>query len=258
MIKFHIAYSFLIISSYLGLNAATAQQIDDALAHKIILCTGPSFGRKELLLQTTQKDLAHIPFKKIFIATNDERNCDIFFEKVATSCHFFNARGKQLDCLNCIIVSIQKVIQDRACLDDDIIIFKHESVYISDMNLIRQAVGKILDGYQLVCKYWLGFPTKASQPLNDYYHTDSFIMSVGAARAFWANLQEVSQFCKDYQFCEEFFTKHMVNNLSSVYKIDYHHSSWKDNELGFYHIPRYEEDAHWYWDKKNYHEIYNR
>jgi len=259
MIKFHIAYIFLIVVSgaWGDLLSATAQQIDDALQNKIILCTGPSYGRRDLLLQTTQKDLMHIPFKKIFIATNDERNCDIAFNNRATSCHFFCPRGKQLDCLNCIILSIQMVIEDEQCLDDDIIIFKHESVYISDMNLIRKAIGKILDGYQIVSKYWIGFPSPNTTTLNDYYHTDSFILSVGAARAFFGNLKEITHFCRDYQFCEEFFTKHMVNKLKSVYKIDYHHSSWKDNELGFYHIPRYEEDAQWYWDKKNYNEIYN-
>ncbi len=224
---------------------------------RIILCTGPSFGRGDLLKSVTERDHEILPFKKIFLATNDPRNLGVEFHGKRPAVELLVQRGKQLDCLNCIIRSIRNVVNDPECLDDDIILFKHESVYISDMNLVRKAIGKILDGFDCVAKYWIGFPhTKTPGRLNDYYHPNSFFLRVGAARPIFKDHPVIPYFTEEYQFCEEYLTKYLFSRLSRIYRIDYHHSSWKDNELGFYHIPRYEDPPEWLWDKKNYDELY--
>lgn len=235
---------------------AFSPDIQYKLEKKIILCTGPSLGRKDLLVQITAHDAQIIPFKKIFIATNDPNNLDIVINDIKTVIELIPERNKQLDCLNCIIKSIKMALNDPDVTDDDIILFKHESVYISDMFLISQAIKKIIEGYDIVVKYWLGKGIQTSSGYNDYYHTDSFFIAVKAARVAFKNIVEVPYFTRDYQFCEEYFSKFMVSKLVRIYKIDYHHSNWKDNELGFYHMPRYPEDPNWYWDKKNYYEIY--
>jgi len=236
--------------------AAKNTSIEHVLNNKVILCTGPAYGKRQQLVTITAQDLGHISFKKIFVITNDQALMDLCFEGKQTICYFFPARGKQLDCLNCIIHSLIQVALDTECLDDDIILFKHESVFINDMNLVLKAIEKIVQGYDIVAKYWVGAEHITSYHCNDYYHTDSFFMSVRAARFLAQELREIQNFTQEYQFCEEYFTKYMVDTLSHVYKIDYHHSSWKDNELGFYHIPRYEEDPDWYWDKSNYSQLY--
>jgi hypothetical protein len=231
--------------------------IEEALNNRIILCTGPSFGRAAMLKSTIEKDMALIPFKKIFLSTNDPKNLSLTFSGKKPITELLHQKDKQLDCLNCIISSIKNAVNDPDSQDDDIVIFKHESVYISDMNLVKQAIGKILDGYDGVFKYWIGFEDqKVPGRLNDYYHSDSFYIRIGAARPIFQNHPLVKWFTKDYQFCEEYLTKHIVGQLEKVFKIEYHHSSWKDNELGFYHIPRYEDDPNWLWDKKNYDRLY--
>lgn len=232
------------------------QEIEKILNKRIILCTGPSFGRAAMLKNTIEKDFAFIPFKKIFISTNDPNNLKIAFKNQKPAFELLEKKDKQLDCLNCIISTIKNAVKDPNSQPDDIIIFKHESVFINDMHLVKQAIGKILDGYDAVFKYWIGFKNEPSNQLKDYYHSDSFYIRLGAAKPIFENLPLVKRFTKDYQFCEEYLTKDIVNKLPKVFKIDYHHSSWKDNELGFYHTPRYEEDPNWFWDKKNYEEIY--
>lgn len=224
----------------------------------IILCTGPAYGKRQQLIDITNQDAQIISFKKIFVITNDPLLMDINFAPIPTQTLYFMARGKQLDCLNCIINAIKAVAHDPACLDDDILLFKHESVYISDMYLVSQALHKISEGYDLVIKNWIGFEDRPDKThLKDYCHTDCFFMKVSSARKLFKNHAEVTCFVKgDYHFCEEYFTKYIVNVLSKPYKIDYCHSAWKDNELGFYHIPRYEEDPNWYWNKQNYHQLY--
>jgi hypothetical protein len=231
-------------------------EIDFVLKNSMILCTGPSFNKNEMLKSNTEKDLALIPFKKIFLSTNDPNNLSINFNKKKPVCELFERKNKQLDCLNCIISSIKNAVNDPDSRPEDIIVFKHESVYINDMHLVKQAIGKILDGYDAVLKYWIGFDNSRTSTLNDYYHSDSFYITIGAARPIFSNLPLVKWFTKEYQFCEEYLTKTIISKLSKVYRIDYHHSSWKDNELGFFHIGRYEEDPDWYWDKKNYDELY--
>lgn len=237
------------------LQQVETDPVQETLRKKMILCVGPAYGKKELLIETTQQDINYIAFKKIFVITNDQSLLDVAFN-TNTQTAFFTSRGKQLDCLNCIINSIINVAQDPECFDDDIMLFKHESVYINDMNLVQKAVEKIIKGYDMVAKYWIGGECITSLHYNDYYHTDSFFMSVKAARKIYSDLYEIIDFTQDYQFCEEYFTKCIVSKLNKVYKIDYHHSSWKDNELGLYHMPRYEEDPNWYWDKKNYADLY--
>jgi hypothetical protein len=230
--------------------------IEYVLNNRMILCTGPSFGRAVTLKSTTEKDMGLIPFKKIFLSTNDPNNLKLAFKSKKPVCELLDRKGKQLDCLNCIISSIKNAVNDSESAPDDIIVFKHESVYINDMHLVKQAVGKILDGHDGVFKYWIGFENQPTDQLNDYYHSDSFYVKVSAAKPIFSNLPLVKWFTNDYQFCEEYLTKYIVSKLPNVYKIDYHHSSWKDNELGFFHVGRYEEDPDWYWNKKNYDELY--
>ncbi len=243
------------ISFYYTIQAYADQAILD---NKIILCTGPAYGKRQQLIDITNQDAKIIPFKKIFVITNDPVLMDISFDPIPTQTFYFLARGKQLDCLNCIINAIKAVANDSSCLDDDILLFKHESVYISDMYLIMQALHKIDEGYDMVIKNWIGFEDRPDKThLKDYCHTDCFFMKVSSARKLFKNHAEVTCFVKgDYHFCEEYFTKYIVNVLPRPYKIDYRHSAWKDNELGFYHIPRYEEDPDWYWNKENYHQLY--
>ncbi len=224
----------------------------------IILCTGPSFGRFQMLKEITERDDAIISFKKIFLVTNDPVNSAIRFNGRRPHVEVLVQRGKQLDCLNCIIRSIRNAVNDPECLDDDILLFKHESVFISDMHLVTKALKKIRDGYDAVAKYWIGFPhTKTAGRLNDYYHSDSFFLRVGAARPIFKDHPILPSFTEEVQFCEEYLTKILFAPLQKIYRIDYHHSSWQDNELGFYHIPRYEDPPEWLWDKKNYHELYS-
>jgi hypothetical protein len=237
-------------------NESKKSDIEYFLNNHMILCTGPSFGRAQMLKSTIEKDLELIPFKKIYLSTNDHNNLKLTFNNKKPACELLDRKGKQLDCLNCIISSIKNAVNDADSDPDDIIVFKHESVYINDMQLVKKAIGKIQEGHGGVFKYWIGFENQPSEYLKDYYHSDSFYIKVAAAKLIFSDLPLVNGFTKEYQFCEEYLTKYIVSKLPNVYKIDYHHSSWKDNELGFFHIGKYEEDPDWYWDKKNYGDLY--
>lgn len=226
----------------------SSAQIDDAIKNRMILCTGPSLGRREWLKKHTEADLLSIPFKKIFLATNDSRNMNITFDDRAPTCRLIKERGHQLDCLNCILSSIKAAANDPECSNDDIILFKHESLFINDMVLVRQAVKKILEGEEMVARFWAP---------DSFYMTNAFYITVDAARKVFRALGEVTAFGAEYGFCEDYFTKRIVSSLSRIYRIDYSHRTRKDTELGLYHIPpQGEENEDGYWDKRNYNDLY--
>lgn len=136
--------------------------VDYYLNNKIILCVGPALGRYKMLKKTTEKDLKLIPFKKIFITTNEPKIVGITFNKgmvIPSQCYLIPNRGKQVDCTNCIITTLRHAVNDPDVLDDDIILFKHESLYINDMELINRAIDKIVNaGFNLVIRDRLSMP----------------------------------------------------------------------------------------------------
>jgi hypothetical protein len=117
------------------------------------------------------------------------------------------------------------------------------------MILVRQAVKKILEGEEMVARYWAP---------DSFLMTNAFYITVEAARKVFRSLGEVTSFNEDYSFCEDYFTKRIASSLSRIYQIDYSHRTRKDTELGLYHIPpQAEEDESGYWDKRNYNELYS-
>ncbi len=241
-------HGFTVLKRRSALQQGSDARIDHILQNKIILCTGPSLHRREMLKKTTEQDIQLIPFKKIFVATNDPDLMDITFLNQKPICEYIQAETHQLGSLNCIITSLKNAVSDPDSKDDDIIIFKHETVFINDMYLVRQAIGKLLDGYDMVVRYWAP---------DHFYMTNVFYIKVSAARAIFQNHPQATGFNDDYRFCEEYFTKYIANAVPNVYRIDYAHLTRKDNELGFYHVPppQYENDAG-YWNKANYYQLY--
>ena len=253
MTKLLYIYSFLLLTFFRELAQSQQNSLDEIIMNKIVLCTGPAYGRKQMLESTIEHDNKFIQYKKIFLVTNDRNNLNIVFGGLNPICLFIPRQDKQLDCLNCIISNLRIATDDPTIKDDDIIIFKHESVYINDMSLVRKAIRKIyFEDYDLVIKYW-----DSHHNGGPYFHTDSFYVKVSAARSMIKDQPPlILADTEDYLFCEDYFTYHLVNQLKKVYKINYCHSAWKDNELGFYHIGNYEENDNWYWNKNNYFSLY--
>lgn len=219
------------------------------LKNKIILCTGPSLNRFDMLKKNTEADLSVIPFKKIFLTTNDPRNLAVDFLGIKPICAEIPDRGHQLDCLNCIISTLKNAVNDPEVEDDDIIIFKHESLFISDLNLIKKSISKILEGHDMVARSWM-------VPNSRTRGTDVFYVKVSSIRELVKDFPYVESFTAQDTFCEQYFTSHFVYPLKNVYDVVFHHSNWKFGELGFYHIPRLSHDQLGYWDKSNYDELF--
>lgn len=241
----------ILISAHLSLAVggfAHENRVDEIIDNHVILCTGPSLHRKELLEWTNEQDFRLIPFKKIFIATNDPEILDLEFEHCPIEIELIEERGHQLDCLNSIIMTIQSAIRDPQTSDDDIIIFKHESVHINDMFLVKKAIEKLTQGWNVVARMWTP---------DHFYMTNVFYIKASAARVLFDSLDYVESFSEDAKFCEDFFTKYIIDMIPNVYSIGYDHLTRKDNELGFYHIPFTPEDSsRSYWDKSNYFQLY--
>ncbi len=224
-------------------EALREQAINEALKSKVILCTGPALRNKQMLLETFEKDSRAIQFKKAFVTTNDPKILGIAFPGCPTSSYLIEEKGHQLDCLNCMLSTLHDVVEDPECLDDDIVLFKHETVIIDDMYLVRKAIGKMLDGFDMVGRYW--------SP-DHFYMTDAFFLRVGTLRQIAIDGPFVTSFNNEYRFCEEYLTKRLFNQIPRIYKVGYYHSTKKAGELGLYHVARVENSGYQYWGKSNY------
>lgn len=235
-----------------GDEAEPGSRIEEALQNKIILCTGPSLNRKMELKTITESDMKFISFKKIFLSTNDLANADVVFNDEKPFVSLLDRNGHMLDCTNCIISTLRNVVNDPFCEDDDIILFKHESVFINDMILLRKAIGKILDGCDAVTRF-------CHYTQRDM--TDAFLIKVSSARKLLCNRSNLTNL-DGYIDCEDYFTKTVISQLPKVYRVQMNRylRHWEHNELGFFHTwphPKRDRDT-WgeFWDRKNYNELY--
>jgi hypothetical protein len=225
--------------------------VDYYLRNKIILCTGPALGRYEMLKKSTEDDLKLIPFKKIFITTNEPKIVRMKFNEgkiIPSRCYLIPDRGQQVDCTNCIISSLRHAVNDPDVLDDDIILFKHESLYINDMELINRAINKIVnEGYDMVNRR----PVPACGGIVTC--TDAFYVRVSAIRKIVENYPDITELPAHEWFCELYFHENIVKHIPAVYSIFYCHNNGGPTELGFYHYPARKDP---FWDKSNYDELY--
>jgi len=232
---------------------------DEILGLNVFLCFGPAYGRKEMLKHTVKNNLMYFPESKVGIATNDIRVKSAKFKvraEVRVEKSFKNL-GHQISCINAVISAIKMVLREKK---GDVIVFMHEDCLINDPVLLYKAIEKIRKGFEIIVRNWItGNYRDKHYGYDSYYVFDTFIIDYKAAERIFGNLEIFKREDEfKYRFAEEFFTKMIKENIpeNKIYKIDYHHSTWRDNELGFYHIPSKMEPAGWEWDKKNYNKLY--
>lgn len=210
-------------------------EVEFYLNHKIILCTGPSFGRFQMLKDTIESEMRLIPYKKIFIRTNDDKNMKISFSEVRLDCKKIPRIEKYVDCWNCMMTSLRDVANDPEISDDDIVLFKHESVFLNDLALFKRAIHKMLAGYDMIVRTYFGGST-----------SDIFLVRVSAIREFIHDFTVLSHI-PDNQYVEMMLHTRIVNNMPCVYCIHLGQapfaseniSTWGCNGFGFYHYHNY-------------------
>lgn len=238
------------------------KKLSYVMKNKIILCTGPSFGKYQLLKDVVESELDLIPYKKIFVATNDPEILDIRFLHRKPVCQLIENRGHHTDCYKCIVETLTSAAKDPEVDDDDVIIFKHESVFLNDLGLLKRAVNKmLLTGCDMVCREFQNFTT-----------TDVFIIRASAVRKLLKSSPSFSDTSYVVAWCEWTFTTYGTKMIPNVYTLVLTHSPsldsdcsyWKHTALGFYHrCPRYMDPLAatdckrmpW-WDKRDYDQLF--
>lgn len=223
-----------------------------------IFVIGPAYNNLNTLLNTiniNNKILKNI--KHFYIPTNDMTIYNYFknIKCYNITCDFYHKnQGHQLSCYNCIIAGMKMLlINEEDINNDDIVIFSHEDCYLNDLLLFNKAVNK-LKIFDIVCRKFI----EKRQNKQSYYMNDTFIIKKNVIHKTFSNLEILNDFLeennKDNRFCEYFFSK-IITKLK-IYSISYHHTTWEDTELGFFHIPsrKYIEKK---WDKENIDIIYN-
>ena len=227
------------------------EKIDHVLKNKLVLCTGPSLHRKELLNLTYQNDIRFFSFKKIFLSTNDPENINALPIKASPITELIPNQNHGLNCINCLITSIKNAVNDPELLDDDIILFKHESYFARDLNLIRKALGTIvLKHNDMVIQTFLTREGIAT------HHYGAFFIKVVSARPVFKNLSIVTSL-QDSVNSEHYATHRIFYKIKSIYSV-YSKTTTADGDgkLGFYHIPWHGLHPEALWQKEDYDDLF--
>lgn len=238
----------LVSDGALAEDPSLKEAVDDKIKNHMILCTGPSIRRRSQLKTITERDSQLIPFKKVFMTVNDPDIIGITLDNLNFDFHYIEEVGHHIDCMNCLITTMKRAIADPDCCDDDIIIFKHESVFISDMHLLRKAIGKLVEGYDMVAKF------RGVQ----FFESDVFLITLSAAKEVFKDFEMLNRFPPDIPpYCESYLTTRIVPKVPSVYTVPSNYIARKDLELGFYHVPPIWDHVYMdFWDKSNCFDLY--
>lgn len=192
-----------------------------------------------------------IPFKKVFAATNDFNILGVTFNDLESECHLLSkAPDRFYDCYNCIVTTLKNAVNDPLISDDDVILFKHESVFINDIHLVKKCIEKILSGYNMVTRSFFG-----------KICTDAFFIKVSSVRELVQTMSMVTQpfynfsldsfstghleknfnfFCAETLFMtniEKIPNVHTIMVCSTLLRDPNNYCPWGCIQLGLYHIP---------------------
>ena len=221
-------------------------KVNHAIQHRLILCTGTGWRRKDWVIATYRNDIRLLRFKKIFFATNDPDNRDLCFDQQKPVTQFFPHIVHQVDCINSILTCMQKAIQDPEILDDDIFLFKHESSFAKDLYLIQKTIGAIvLNGYDAVV-----------QTIRGHYYSGIFFIKASAARIAFQGLSLLNQMPPDLPFCELYLTHRPFSKVRNVYRVPTHYIA-QDDRLGFFKIATTDIPNGGVWDKSDYNQLFH-
>jgi hypothetical protein len=239
--------------------------------NSIIFVIGPCWKNLNTLLETIRINKTMVPnIKKIYIPTND-RTVETHFKEnpqEGVMCKYvFKNINHQISCFNCVVSAMHMILEhEMDDASDDIVIFSHEDCYVKNMDLFNNAIKKIEDEkYEIVCRE---FDAPSCRGHYDkYFMCDTFFIRKSAIAKCFENVKllnnlyhfgDVPPNVKSYhkknkQFCEAHFTRAIQG--SKIYSILYGgsplnrkiamsngnkldtHGTWKNTELGFYHIP---------------------
>ena len=239
----------------------------------IIFVIGPVWKNLDTLLETIKINKSMINnIKKIYIPTNNKDVEKYFLENPIDNIickYYFENKNHQLSCYNSLISGMKMILEyennNENNNENDIVIFSHEDCYIKNIDLFNKNINILKNNtYDIVCRE---FDAPLSRNHFDkYYMFDTFFIKKKSVKKIFGLTNLFDNFydfgikplnyenyhAKDKKFCEAHFTR-IIKNFN-IYSILYSavteervictefgnfeaHGTWKNTELGFYHIP---------------------
>lgn len=235
---------------------------------KIIFVIGPIWKNLDTLLKTIEINKNMLDnIKKIYIPTNNKDVEKYFLDNPMNNVickYYFENKNHQQSCYNSVISGMKMILEYENNDDNDIVIFSHEDCYIKNINLFNKNINILKNGiYDILCREYNAPLT--NNHYDKYYMFDTFFIKKKSIKKIFENTNLIDEFydfgskplnyknyhSKDKKFCEAHFTK-IIKNFN-IYSILYSkpanriistefgnfegYGTWKNTELGFYHIP---------------------
>ena len=236
---------------------------------EIIFVIGPVWKNLNTLLDTIEINKRMLNnIKKIYIPTNNKNIEKYFLDNPMNNVickYYFENKNHQLSCYNSVISGMKMILEYEDNNDNDIVIFSHEDCYVKNINLFNKNINILKNNiYDIICREYDAPLTK--NHYEKYYMFDTFFIKKTSIKKIFEKTNIVEEFydfgekplnyedyhSKNKKFCEAHFTE-IIKNFN-IYSILYGgiseerifltefgkfegYGTWKNTELGFYHIP---------------------
>ena len=155
--------------------------------------------------------------------------------------YFGENKGHKAGCLNAVYSALKKITLHYKMTDDDIIIFSHDDIYLSNKNKLESHL-KFMYKFDFIGRRCI---RNKHVPSNcDYYvMMESFIIKPSFARKltenYSYNMFNDSDLLLDglkSTSPEMNFGKDIINNTNNYYFISINENAFGENDMGYFHI----------------------
>lgn len=198
------------------------------------------------LKKTINNNRKYFPESKVIISSNYDKNINLEIDNSEIFKFGIN-QGHKLGALNGMLSAMNRSIHE----DCDLIVFSHGDVYINDINLFNKCLEMINNNFDFIGRRYIGDSKNGDR----YFMFDCFIIKKQLAIKCFNKIkliEDIYSLPRDYRTgpCPELFFGNIIcNNTEKFHVMDYSHTTWYDNELGFYHIPSNDTEYNLRWLK---------
>lgn len=198
------------------------------------------YDRAQSLRNTIAIERSYFPEAKIYVAYNNKAIEKELFAIPDVKYFYFPESTHKIGCTNGAIHSIKMALETMP----DVIIFSHDDVYISDINVVREHIENIKKGYDFIGRSPQNLPDIGT----DYIMMEAMFFSYVGARNIYHDMQPFTneqEINKDLRgsispeaHMYEIVSEHIP--FETTLKIPYHHENVNYNfvlekVLGFHH-----------------------
>lgn len=196
-----------------------------------------TYNRPKVALETIRKEKKYFPDAKFVLVYNNDKIDISQLEKEGVDCFYFGEnKGHKLGCTNALYSALlysQKYIEN----DDDLIVFSHDDIYLSNIDKFKSHIEKMAE-YDFVSRKYNG--SKHNDNKN-YIMLESIIIKNKIVKHFIKDykhnsINKIKLDVRRSESPEIEFGEKLKTIESNNYLININENQFGENDMGYFHI----------------------